>query len=563
MRGELLKFFPFEKPRNNQLEIIQHILDCYEKGNKHYILEAPTGTGKSVIAYTAGKYLLNHYKIENDPLDKPSKYDETYPKCIILTHNKSLQQQYVDSFKGLNVESIWSSENYPCAFDDLKDEVSYGSPGCLKKKCNLIHLCPYQLQKKKFLKSDIGICNYHYFLQYCEMKTRYLILDEAHNLEHILCDIAEVKTSNYLLWSINKTLTAINEEYEYGSCLGLLREFVKKKSVNKNDMRDFFKQFIPKIVKSKLILDRHISRLEIDLAKDPENQKLAKKLGPLGKMRDAIEDYCQRVSRFHLYTTDWIRNESIETKEKLQFNIKPLFVNEFFSLLQNKCEYMLMMSATICVINQFVKNIGVSEYRFTYTDMPIPIQNRPVYNHSIGYINHANKHEILPKFIAYMDSIIDQLTNNWSNPQGGIIHTISRENAKYVIDHSKYKDKIIIPTKEQLLNLDELLKDANKIIVSYNMLEGIDLKDDKSRFQFFIKMPYLNLGDEWIKAKRDLDIKWYNRECIIKVVQGSGRSIRSEQDWAYTFILDSNFNRLLNQDKELFPKWFLDAVQRI
>jgi Rad3-related DNA helicase len=55
--------------------------------------------------------------------------------------------------------------------------------------------------------------------------------------------------------------------------------------------------------------------------------------------------------------------------------------------------------------------------------------------------------------------------------------------------------------------------------------------------------------------------KWYARDAIVKIIQGSGRSIRSENDWAETFVLDSNFVRLLNKDKELFPKWFLEGIQ--
>ena len=54
--------------------------------------------------------------------------------------------------------------------------------------------------------------------------------------------------------------------------------------------------------------------------------------------------------------------------------------------------------------------------------------------------------------------------------------------------------------------------------------------------------------------------KWYSREAAIKIMQGSGRSIRSEDDWAITFILDSNFDRLYDQ-KELFSQWYLDAIE--
>jgi len=56
---------------------------------------------------------------------------------------------------------------------------------------------------------------------------------------------------------------------------------------------------------------------------------------------------------------------------------------------------------------------------------------------------------------------------------------------------------------------------------------------------------------------------WYARDTILKIVQGAGRSIRSKDDWAHTFILDSNINRLFRDYQYMFPKWFLEAVSFI
>lgn len=36
--------------------------------------------------------------------------------------------------------------------------------------------------------------------------------------------------------------------------------------------------------------------------------------------------------------------------------------------------------------------------------------------------------------------------------------------------------------------------------------------------------------------------------------------MRSEKDYCHTFILDGNFNRLVQQNKKLFPDWYLEAV---
>ena len=65
-----------------------------------------------------------------------------------------------------------------------------------------------------------------------------------------------------------------------------------------------------------------------------------------------------------------------------------------------------------------------------------------------------------------------------------------------------------------------------------------------SRFQIIVKVPYPNRNDRWIEAKRVKDGAWYGWQTSIKLVQAYGRSIRSSDDWAKTYILDAGFQKL-------------------
>jgi ATP-dependent DNA helicase DinG len=196
-------------------------------------------------------------------------------------------------------------------------------------------------------------------------------------------------------------------------------------------------------------------------------------------------------------------------------------------------------------------------------EMPasIPVANRRVFITNTGHFSFKTRNEILPLFIDKIDSLINRLTDEWSNKMRGIIHSASYANAEEIIRKSKYKKHMVIPKYDELINIDKFMEsNLNKIIVSPSMLEGVDLKDDFSRFQIFFKVPYANLKDNWIKEKMNIDKKWYARDTILKIVQGSGRSIRSKDDWAFTFVLDSNINRLLKEHQQMFPKWFLESV---
>jgi Rad3-related DNA helicase len=81
------------------------------------------------------------------------------------------------------------------------------------------------------------------------------------------------------------------------------------------------------------------------------------------------------------------------------------------------------------------------------------------------------------------------------------------------------------------------------------LLEGLDLKDDTSRFQIFFKVPYPSLGDPLIKAKMQTSNEWYNWKTLNNIYQGIGRSVRSKDDWAVTYIIDGTFNNLLKHFK--------------
>ena len=80
---ELKRFIPFEKKefRQGQEEAINSIINFIEDGDKYIILNAPVGSGKSVIAYVVAKYL------------EQQSYD-TY----LSTGTKILQDQYIHDF---------------------------------------------------------------------------------------------------------------------------------------------------------------------------------------------------------------------------------------------------------------------------------------------------------------------------------------------------------------------------------------------------------------------------------------------------------------------------------
>ena len=100
----------------------------------------------------------------------------------------------------------------------------------------------------------------------------------------------------------------------------------------------------------------------------------------------------------------------------------------------------------------------------------------------------------------------------------------------------------------------------NGVLLSSSFWQGVDLKDDMSRFQIIAKCPYPFLGDKRIKKKQSNDPKWYQYQTVLKLLQGFGRSIRSDTDYAKTFVLDNAVADLLIRNRQMVPSAYHDAL---
>ena len=54
---------------------------------------------------------------------------------------------------------------------------------------------------------------------------------------------------------------------------------------------------------------------------------------------------------------------------------------------------------------------------------------------------------------------------------------------------------------------------------------------------------------------------WYPLQTAKTIVQAVGRSVRSDEDHAVTYILDSDWSYFFSRNKEFFPKGFKDAIK--
>ena len=101
----------------------------------------------------------------------------------------------------------------------------------------------------------------------------------------------------------------------------------------------------------------------------------------------------------------------------------------------------------------------------------------------------------------------------------------------------------------------------NTVLLSPSMSEGVDLKENLSRFQILCKVPYPYLGDPIIKKRMNKRKTWYPLQTAKTIVQSVGRSVRSKDDQAVTYILDQDWQRFFNRNKEFFPEDFKNCLK--
>ena len=282
-----------------------------------------------------------------------------------------------------------------------------------------------------------------------------------------------------------------------------------------------------------------------------------------------IEKLDATIESISLNPSNWIVSDmKMEGEDDvISVELKPLDVSPYCKEVFTKCNKALMMSATILDARTFCKSIGLSydDVKVILVDSDFPLQRRPIQPLNVAHLNYRalQKREIKIAIASAIDKIMTSHKDH-----KGIIHTTSYEQLNFIMENVSKENR------RRLLKTDPEVPDGRDaviaehfnttkptVLISPSLYLGLDLKDDLSRFQIIIKVPYLSLGDKWIDEKRKRDEQWYSWQTALRLVQGYGRSIRSKDDWAKTYALDSAFLPFVRKNKNILPNWFIQAIQ--
>jgi len=527
---EIIQNFPYNTPREGQLEIISDIDEAIENGYKYIILEAGTGTGKSAIATTLAKM---------------------YQSAYILTMTKQLQAQYFNEF---GFPMVKGRANFSCLADNLDSTCDIGTckttPNSrnffckygISKTPNLTGTeafedkfgvsvffqdtdhCHYWQQKANAINSPITLMNYDYailelnYVKHFSPKNL-LILDEAHNIENKLMNTME--------------LTLYNRRLE----------------------KDIKKKINPSILKEK---DHKDWIMEIDAIKDSYRDIEIKDL-PKNKA-DRINSTIVRLKQVKENLENEPRNWIIDPLAD-GVSFKPLRVHHYAKdYLFKHGEVCLFLSATILSHKMFSKWLGLNpnEVYHMKVDSPFPPEQRPIQMNIAGKMSASRIKRSAPKTLPILEAILNKHSND-----KGLIHTNSYKCQDYIMKKMP-NSRLISHTsgnRERVLNYFEKSEEP-LVLTSPSMSEGVDLPYDKCRFQIIYKVPFPYLGDEQVNMRMKRDRRWYAYKTVMTLMQAYGRGMRAEDDSCYTYILDGDIDILFKSPmyRSLVPEFFKEAV---
>jgi ATP-dependent DNA helicase DinG len=218
-----------------------------------------------------------------------------------------------------------------------------------------------------------------------------------------------------------------------------------------------------------------------------------------------------------------------------------------------------LMSATVLSKERLCEELGLDINEVHYISMPstFPKRNRLFICDYVGYFNYKNQEVLFPDLVEKIKSIFE------AHPkERGIIHVPSYKLAINLEGALRDTGRITFP-QSSFYQKEALAKHAEQedsVLLSPSMSEGVDLKDSLSRFQIIGKVPFPSLADPVVKRKMEIVDGWYEWATMLTIIQSHGRSIRSDTDYAKTYMLDGNFERIYKQTKYYLPKSFTEIV---
>lgn len=599
-----LKVSPLIKPSKTLINSVFSIMKSLFIDNKKYaILEAPTGSGKTIIgfmSYFCVQYLVHLKEYETNIItERPSSVKQL---SYFMTSAKMLQEQIDQDLNRFDFREyifmLKGVDNYDCTFATKQVEehfklsgfypvdsktgntikrVSYANRPCkgLSKKArqemysDCDESCPYQCARAEASQKSNTVLNYAYFLNVMKAKfnpffgKRFLaISDEGHLIPDIVANTFNYEFTQY---AINQVFN-LNQEIELCSPANDSIRIIKDECLNNFQLfKDKLNRLsvIVKYFDSLGIINDELKIMIKNSSYETWKVQLTNNIERIEERLENSENFIKLVNERPndiYFESEQIANDKTTGAKVFKHIVKDLSESEMVrDNFLSKLDKGIFMSATLGNIDEYAHLMGMEKdsYVGLYLPSQFDFSQSPIIVCKSGWLNYQNFDSNIDKVLMDCLKICNQKHPN----EKGIIHTATfkisnllkdKINAGLVPDKTRFLFYQNSQEKEQFV---ELMKNSTKpyIIVGPSLYEGLDLKDDLGRLNILIKVPYAAMTD-YIKKKIERYPFWYKRNTMEKIEQAIGRTNRHVNDYSSTYLLDSGFDKVIYECPEHITK---------
>ena len=546
----LVDSFPFPALRRSQREVLDEVEAALAQSKRYIILEAPVGFGKSAIAAALCRHLGSAYLLTSSKqLQSQYSADFGFPvvtgksnfTCLVPTNRGT----FPACSKG-RCEADWTLSECPhfLTFEEYDEHVR----GTCRKDAKCRHLkgdrlCPYYEQKWEAFKEPVMVANYPFFLSELSYtddirRRKLLVCDEAHDIEKQMVGFASfaLRASTLGTYSVDGSDRPAIPDMGTDDAGAWGRPL--------DDAKKNLERFIDVNIEDAGMQDR------------------------VASCRDALEALKGFTDELKADPSNWVVN-GLRTSATLEegpsveeVDFQPLDVSGYTSQLFASADTVLLMSATVFSKEVFCRTLGIPEDEAAFVRVAassFPAENRPIRPLNSAQLSRSTMAASMGVIAKAVDDVMTTHTG-----ERGVIHTTSYRQARYIMEHVSAYNRARLSSTENVASRSALLQAHGgrdeSVLISPSLYQGVDLKDDLSRFQILVKVPYPDLSERRTRVKLEKDPGWYDWQTALRLVQTYGRSVRSETDHAVTYVLDSNFTSFVGRHRELFPEYFLEAL---
>lgn len=440
-------------------------------------------------------------------------------KSVILCVTKQLQDQYERDF-GDQILVLKGKANYPCMLG-LADNTEAADDNDLCRTCTVKNVCGYWKDIKATETAPIVVTNYAAYW-FHRQNGKYLndidtlVMDEGHEFENVIFNMLDTQMTGK---------DAVHLGIDLPSDLNMIKW---EDAMDRAECQDPI----------------HLQKADSDpfFSCRIENKKY--------QIRAAIHD----IEDGHRWVIDPIENKWVGGWLWRPLWVKPHWTKK----LTVGVKRLVISSATPYTLDKYKRLLGYKEGR----TVKMPSFFKPWYRPF--YIIPAVKvdRKMSAGDIQNLCSLIERTLEKYPDKKG-LIHTVSYDLRDKIMRGVNSSRLITHDSQNKQFVLESFKKSSEGLIlVSPSVHTGVDLPYDLCRVQIIAKLPYPNLGDSRISARKEEFPNSYQEEIANTLMQMYGRGMRAIDDQCDTYIFDIWADRFLKNNENLFPDYVKDAFYR-